>query len=615
MEVGLKSLQILWLKVASECATWCCTSALRDYQTVSERVEHEGDSFLTITLPSFGKDFERSLERGFVGHDLFAGFGWQAGLPVFLGGFLDLVFDRATGVLLENPDITAIRSIRQLTLMFGKIELPCAPHRVRAALEGYIETEQEVKVTDSRLSPFDYERISRMARSLFGDVFSDVEQQLLDGETLPKHGPGSTADGLVGNQKYLLDTWTYRLEQYFPFVENVVPNWSLSNISDQMDGVDYLDPGREPPVKVITVPKTLKTPRIIAMEPTHMMYVQQALLRSFNVAIRDNDPSRRIIGTDDQTPNQEMALEGSLSGELATLDLSEASDRVSVRHVHAMFANHPALRGAVMACRSTKAWIKELGVTMSLSKYASMGSALTFPLEAMVFATVVFLGIEDELGHQLDRLTVRRYAEQVRIFGDDIIVPREFVHSVIDSLEYFGFKVNTNKSFWTGRFRESCGKEYYDGEDVSLVRVRHALPTSRRDAQEMIALVSFRNQLYHAGYWQTCRSLDEEISRILDWYPVVSKSSPVLGRNSFLGFRWERVSRDTHSPLVKGYRVRATIPSNPLTGRRALTKCLLQLEVRDDIEVSDLPSPDKEHLERSGRPKSISIKLGWYNPG
>lgn len=66
----MKSLMLLWKEVANETATWCCTSTSLDYETVKVRSKHEGVSFLTITLPSFGKDFERGLEEGRISSNL-----------------------------------------------------------------------------------------------------------------------------------------------------------------------------------------------------------------------------------------------------------------------------------------------------------------------------------------------------------------------------------------------------------------------------------------------------------------------------------------------------------------------------------------------------------------
>jgi len=386
---------------------------------------------------------------------------------------------------------------------------------------------------------------------------------------------------------------------------------------------NLIEPGSEKPVRVITVPKTLKSPRIIAIEPTAMQYAQQALLRSILDAVKEDSYLSRVIGFDDQEPNRFMAQLGSLTGTLATLDLSEASDRVSNQHVRALIEDFPALLEAVDGCRSRKADVPGYGV-LRLAKFASMGSALCFPFEAMVFLTLIFLGIERELSAPLSPRVIKSFEEQVRVFGDDIIVPRDYVLSVVDELHTFGYVVNISKSFWTGRFRESCGREYYDGFDVSIVKVRDVLATRRQDAKGVISLVSLRNQLYWAGLWETVRKLDRYIQKVLIHFPVVLPTSPLLGRESVLGFQFQKLDPYYHSPLTKGYRVVAKPPRDPLEGSGALLKCLL----RDHKEsfalaktkadacdiVVDVASVNAEHLERSGRPEHVSIKLGWGSP-
>jgi len=180
-----------------------------------------------------------------------------------------------------------------------------------------------------------------------------------------------------------------------------------------------------------------------------------------------------------------MAREGSHTGSLATLDLKEASDRVSNQLVRRMLENHPWLRAGVDSCRSRRAVVEfpsGRSESIRLGKFASMGSALTFPVEALVFATCAILGIERALGRQLTKKDVHRLRGQVRVYGDDIIVPVEYVHSVNEVLETFGFRVNFGKSYWTGKFRESCGGDYYDGHDVTIVRVRRIFPSSPRNA-------------------------------------------------------------------------------------------------------------------------------------
>lgn len=602
---SLKSLIALWNMVALDFATRCCTSTTLDMKTIQGRSEHEGLSFLTITLPSFGKDFQKSLDQGIVDRKGFQGFSWSSGLPRFLGGFLDLVFDRSSGVLLPDPSIDAILAVRQLTLMFSKVLLPCSDAREQDAFDGYVQCEREVRESDMALSDTDCSDFARISSLLFSSLFSSIDSDVYHGKLRPKHGPGATADKLRGNGKYNLRLWTDRLEEIFPSGEYLFS--SPSHYVENYDDITFLEPGDEIPVKVISVPKTMKTPRIIAIEPTCMQYMQQALLEAFVPRIESDVLLSQFIGFTDQGPNQTMACDGSrFDGNLATLDLSEASDRVSNQLVRTMFRNFPWLQKGISATRSRKADVPGHGV-IRLAKFASMGSALTFPIEAMVFLTVCFIGIERELSTRFsDKTDFTDFVGSVRVYGDDIIIPVDFVHAVIDSLETFGFRVGPSKSFWNGKFRESCGKEYYDGSDVSIVKVRRLFPYSRQHAPEVISMVSLRNQCYYAGYWGTCKWLDGKLRKMLKHYPAVDPSSSVLGRHSFLGYDTERIDEHLHSPMVMGYVVSSVLPKDNLDNHGALLKFFLKR--------STMPSADRKHLERAGRPRSVNIKARWAQP-
>jgi hypothetical protein len=437
-----------------------------------------------------------------------------------------------------------------------------------------------------------------MSALLFRDVFTAMDRDVHTQRIVPKHGPGSTADGLSGNGKYRQAVWTSRLEPVFPAGESLLPNWRFY---DQLDGVDFLEPGSEVPVKVTLVPKTLKTPRVIAMEPTCMQYMQQGLLRSFLEHFGKDDFLPKVIGFDDQVPNQDLARQGSLDQRTATLDLSDASDRVSNQLVRSMLRPWPSLSQAVDATRSRKAELPD-GRVVRLAKYASMGSALCFPMEAMVFTTLIFLGIQRSLNQSLCRRTLKPFVGSVRVYGDDLIVPVDHVHSVIQTLEHFGARVGLDKSFWTGKFRESCGREYFNGEDVSIVRVRRVFPTEHKHAQEIISCVSLRNQMYFAGNWGIARFLDDFLKKLIP-LPTVSRESPALGRHSFLPFYEEkRWDHNLQRGLVKAFMEVARLPEDFLEDDGALVKCFIN---RGE------PYADVRHLERAGRPDAVSIKLGW----
>lgn len=614
----MKSLMLLWKVLLEECGERCDTSTTSDYKLAASRFKHEGVSFLAITLPIFAKDFERSLELGKVSPDLFAAFKWRGELPSFLGGFMDLVFDRTTGLLLETPSVGSILSIRQLCAAFGKIQIDCSEERKSDALRSYLQCESDVKDADERVSPSDLSDLLRVSALLFRDVFTRVDRDVHMGNIVGKHGPGKTADRLSGNGKYDLAEWPERLEREFPYGNNSVA--SPRYIQSRYDHVTLLELGAERPVRVVQVPKTPKTPRTIAIEPTAMQFMQQGFMEVFVKYLETDKTVSGMIGFTQQGPNQVLAREGSSLGELATLDLSEASDRVSDRHVLTILSRFPALSSAIAATRSRKAVMPD-GSIVELAKFASMGSALCFPFEAMVFLSLVFLGIEQELNCPLTRKTIRGLARKVRVYGDDIVVPVRFVYPVISTLELFGFKVNAGKSFWNGKFRESCGKDYYDGTDVSLIRVRRELPASWADRSEtcsrIISAVALRNQMYVAGYTKTAEHLDQVVAPFLKGhYPELEidmtsvaftgkpgNGSPILGRFSYTPSLAGRIHADYQIPLVRGWYVNSTIPKSAISGEGALLKFFLKR--------GEQPFADERHLERQGRPKTVNIKLGW----
>jgi len=397
----MKSHMLLLQVVLDDLGTRCCTSTSRDFNTITARVEHEGLSFLTITLPQFGKDFERCLDQGAVLSSSFPSFagGKHGCLPKLFRGFTELVFDSMSGVLLDDPSIDAIFAVRQACLMFGKLNLPCSDARVAAAIDKFVECERDVRSNDFKMRGSDLSLFHTLAVTHLGDVMAKVDREIYHGRIIPRHGPGSTADSLVANQKYNQLEWTSRLEHLFPHGEFLCSNWGQVNpeVVDPLE-VRFLEPDAERPVRVVTVPKTLKTPRIIAIEPTCMQYVQQGIMEVLVSAIENHPVIKSFIGFSDQKSNQLMAQRGSLDGSLATLDLSEASDRVSNQLVKVLADSFPHFGAGLDATRSRRADVPGYGV-MRLSKFASMGSALCFPIEAMVFFITVLVGISKELGH------------------------------------------------------------------------------------------------------------------------------------------------------------------------------------------------------------------------
>jgi hypothetical protein len=494
----MKSLLTLHLNVLVNLGHHCSIDITRDLQTTTDRWEDEGDSYLTITLPLLGKALERGLEQGYwPAQDVKPKWLHVRGLPAYLRGFLSRVFDEQSGALLATPDHETIWAVRQFCFLTHKVERDCTPERERAAFDQFVATDSGLSGLPGRIDQGRLDTFRRISRRLFGRVFQECDRKIANWELIPKHGPGAVAERASQKERRSYSYWHDRIEPVFPYWRYTVN--SVFQSSDHTIAISD-----EQPVRVVSVPKTQSTPRIIAIEPAVMQYAQQGLKRELYELI-GRGPLKDVLGFQDQTRNRDMAHRASLTGDLGTLDLSEASDRVHWFLIRAMLSDFPHLWDFVWATRSRMADVPFHGV-IPLQKFASMGSALTFPLEAIVFTILAVAGLEQAENR---RFHSGQLPGIVSVYGDDIIVPVSAIDHVIDWLEHFGAKVNRRKSFWNGKFRESCGAEYFDGTDVSVVRLRSELPSSRDDAAEIAGLVDFRNRAYLAGLWSVVSAVDE----------------------------------------------------------------------------------------------------------
>lgn len=207
--------------------------------------------------------------------------------------------------------------------------------------------------------------------------------------------------------------------------------------------------------RVTTVPKNSKTDRVIAIEPTLNMYAQKAVGSFFRDKLKRNG-----IDLNDQTINQKLALEGSKHDSLATIDLKAASDSISLELCAAILP--PEWYFYLLELRSEEGLID--GEWHEYAKISSMGNGFTFELESLIFFIVISAIRDLYFPSVKDR--------HLSVYGDDIIVPKQMAHKVIDTLGYLGFDTNDDKTFVEGPFRESCGKHYFQGIDVTPFFIR-----------------------------------------------------------------------------------------------------------------------------------------------
>jgi len=159
--------------------------------------------------------------------------------------------------------------------------------------------------------------------------------------------------------------------------------------------------------------------------------------------------------------------------------MKEASDRVSCALVKFLFPDYWVR--SLFATRSLATRLPD-GTIVPLLKFAPMGSACCFPVEAICFWSISIAAMEIECGtlnHLFSLSPHRQPHVNVAVFGDDLIVPTRCYESVVEWLEKVGLKVNLHKSFTRGPFRESCGLDALSGIPVTPVRFNHPIETSK----------------------------------------------------------------------------------------------------------------------------------------
>lgn len=726
----MKSHNWLLRALLHDCAAQCSVPPIeiaRDLRTISNRVEKEGLSFLTITLPSFGSVIIRGVASGLLDCEAATGFSRRSGLPEFLRGFLSLVFD-TNGRLREDYCKTSVACLHQICNVLKKIRMDCSKSRTEKAFRNFLSIDEAIPdkpALTADLAPSEGRKITlatfvRDFRVLFGDVLLPLDREIFEGEALPtRHGPGRTAERVVFNDKYRCTDWTERLDSVF-FSDFYLQAFEGENQEDGPGRSTFssyrpIDPGAETPVRVVAVPKTQKGPRIIAIEPVVMQHMQQGLLIRLTQLIKASYLGKVCV-FDDQGINGRKALLASKDGFYATLDLKEASDRVPFWLVDEAFTHAlPSTMEALRATRSRKANVpipkrrkavgekslvasrvgrqdklsggllrsecvrgccvsraascacdrsrvhgrgsatrhgdvpnavenrpdavactararsapslhvgggpveapiiangrtpglahgrqdRHSGVTIELRKFASMGSAVCFPVEAIVFTTIAIRGVADSRNLPLTHKTRKYLSSFVTVFGDDIIVPSDCAPTVIAYLEAFSLKVNREKSFWAGPFRESCGTDALDGEVITPAYLK-TLQFGDRSSLDWLALwVEFSNTLYDKGYWETSRAVREKIASYGFAIPMVARTSPAIGYHNVRDtYEWSSWHTDYHKPMVKAYVTRSSKVDSELDGIAALRKTL-----------GTSFNEDPNHLSRATRSSSVSTKKRW----
>lgn len=600
----------------------------RDYQTLVALSAERGINLFCVDLPDVGKHLDRCVSEGkFIvcGMPLTKRCPKRIMYPEFLKGLWGLIFLEC-GTLKEDCDVEALIFLRQCYYMAKKVELDCPNEAVLEEVQEFIDTDgllpdpEEVWETTASMQEayegFSHSQIyskrveevdgqpTRAELSSFLRKLDQITSLVVStmgpyrvSEWRFRHGPGVVAErrGLVN--KYQFVNWSELLESVFAYADCAFYNhssWARSVLSDECGS-------QIPSSRLIAVPKTITKPRLIAAEPSEHMWCQQNIWHYMRTRVAATWIADFVRFTD-QSRNQELCRVGSETGSLATLDLSSASDRVTCHFVGNLFRANPPLLEALRASRTqslTQDLAKDLPATLTLKKFSTMGSACTFPVETLGFMCVALAAVATKRKLRVTQQNLRSLRGEVSIFGDDIIVPGDSRELTCQALEVLHFKVNTKKSFWNGKFRESCGVDAYRGTNVTPVYWRN-LVTS--EPESVVSAVEVRNSFHKRGYWTVAEHLASTIP--VGMIPRVRTNSGVFGFSTFCEPRL-----DGHFRRYNVFLHRDEVLCLQLRSKRKIR------EITDDSALlqyfTENPEPHTSWKGGVGLRPKLRLALGW----
>lgn len=372
--------------------------------------------------------------------------------------------------------------VRQWFLAFSKvkdIEPETSLEEDFASFHDRMKTRYYPFETDGYyFSPFKEEfrtEVLPVARELLAQVFYDegrLHPSLQQWISNPygKHGSGAVYGKEKGSKKWNLNAGRrIQLElvrDAIGVLPTVVPETDLSKFNS----------------RVQSVPKDLTKRRLICIEPKELMFAQQGLMSVLYDIIGSSLFTRSAIHLFDQSKNFYASRKEAFS----TIDLSDASDMVSLKLVKLLLPKE--VFAILTRYRSSGIEFPDGSIVAPYTAFATMGNALCFPVESLVFWSLslaailiqeLYYGTYRTVGEIIwvlrnnPKPLIRRF--KLKVFGDDIIVPSTAFEYTCEMLKWAGMVVNTRKS--CGPFspvRESCGSFWYHGIDVRIVKFHHA---------------------------------------------------------------------------------------------------------------------------------------------
>lgn len=492
-------LSLLMSELASDCGLDSDTT-----QYCIRRLKNEGYKFWSCTLPGFSKYILRSIEAGYLlPKSCFTSIEWKGTLPRYFRGLILQMFryDSSSGryVSRSDSDALALWQIRQFCEYLYKLQMPFSEEEMVAAEKRFCETEATL---DEALDYRFLDRVKNTFEYLFPELLCEASTPFK--EFSAEAGPGTFSGGNTWKGLYETDKKVFKEYPSGAFVSapggtvfspDYVNKKVNSNYGDiekypwyVRKDVDYSYPpsfahfkkaltptlswckpyvSKDPDYsEVLFVPKDSRGPRVIVREPFSKLRADSVYFKWLVKNLEKKTDYR--VNFADQTKNRDLAKQASKDKTFATLDLKDASDRVRADVCEYVFASSPAMM-FFFRRRVKNAKLPVSGRLFPLRKLAGMGSYLTFSTMSLLIYVTSVRSVFDRFGGSLSLDEIKR---DIYVYGDDVIVPSGWYSAVISGLERVGLLVNVDKSFLNSNFRESCGGDYLNGEDVSPVRLK-----------------------------------------------------------------------------------------------------------------------------------------------
>lgn len=572
-----------------------------DRRTIKNRMKSEGLTFATQTLPKLSEGLFQYFETGQVNYPSFK-LDKHGVHPVFLSELFALAC-RTT-----EHQVTAIRLIYQISVMFSKLKGPYPESVLRKQLADFLRVDRELAELDwfSEVNFPILERARAEVKRLFQG--SNILEQ-----AKPRPGPGGTNTPVPKHLRY-------RPRVLYTQVDNVVPymDYFTVNPYDVVHQTKswlelFSKQVQEPTSRHKFVHKKVGKARGICLEENEVQYLQQAFRSAIYDWVERSSIAKGKICFTDQSVNQKLALAGSFTGLLATLDESEASDRIARELVAWIFQDTEFVDHLMALSTRVIEFDKEFDEQpLRTFKFAPMGSALCFPIMAITHWALLraIISLSDLPTSMCD---------EIYVYGDDIVVPVTAVDAVLAYLPRFGMKLNTSKSFWRSGFRESCGVHAYNGVDITPVYVKH-LPNSPSITFAM-SCISVEYQLDKLGFRNVASHIRSKIEGIFGPLPIAPSQTSLFAfkRDGHFfpittGVVKPERKRDAYGNVV--YRFRSVKAVQTMDRPPSEYECYLRHVLTKDMsrEMAGNPSRFKTCWRRFTVPELYGFKSTFNEP-